>query len=275
LLLSFGNVREIMKTSIPTLSAVCLGALLSLPSCSTSHVTSKAPAAPRDESMDAPKPAFEPMRMQGRPRMLTAGVPFRLQALPTPRVQGAEDPMGTMPLTPAEEYATFDHPLEDSILVRTTAYCQDEADHIPYGNLSAAGNVLKYGDIRSAAADWSKYPVGTRFRIISEPGVIYQVDDYGSALVGSDTIDLYRPTMGAMDSWGVRNVDIEIIEWGSFEDSLRLMEGRTKYRHVRRMVDDIQNKTNQTDNQKDMSTTPETAIKPPMTAQTPGSSLST
>lgn len=124
--------------------------------------------------------------------------------------------------------------------VRTTAYCHDESDHLVYGRMNAVGTLLKYGNVRSAAADWSRYPVGTRFRIASEPDVVYVVDDYGSALVGTGTIDLYKPSRGQMNAWGVRHVDIEVLEWGSFERSRSYLQGRTRYPHVRQMFFDIQ-----------------------------------
>ena len=129
--------------------------------------------------------------------------------------------------------------------VRTTAYCHTESDHTAYGANSAVGTPLRYGTVRSAAADWSRYPVGTVFRIAGQPGVVYQVDDYGSALVGTDTIDLYRPSQESMRDWGVRNVDIEVLRWGSKERSLQLMKDRTSYPHVRRMFDDLQRRVTQ------------------------------
>jgi 3D (Asp-Asp-Asp) domain-containing protein len=126
------------------------------------------------------------------------------------------------------------------IRVRTTAYTHSESDHIVYGVKNAVGTNLKFGTIRSAAADWSRFPVGTKFRIAGQPGVIYEVDDYGSALVGTGTIDLYKPTRSQMDDWGVRHVDIEVIHWGSFERSMELMRDRTQWRHVRAMMDGIE-----------------------------------
>jgi 3D (Asp-Asp-Asp) domain-containing protein len=123
--------------------------------------------------------------------------------------------------------------------VRTTAYCHREADHIPYGNKSAAGNPLRFGAVRSTAADWSRYPLGTLFRIADQPDVVYQVDDYGSGLVGTDTIDLYKPTIAQMRDWGVRHVDIEVIRLGCFQRSRQLLKDRTKYPHVREMLDSI------------------------------------
>ncbi len=124
--------------------------------------------------------------------------------------------------------------------VRTTAYTHSESDHIVYGVKNALGTNLKFGQVRSAAADWSRFPVGTRFRIAGQPGVIYEVDDYGSALVGTGTIDLYKPSRSMMDAWGVRHVDIEVIQWGSFEKSMNLMRDRTKWKHVRAMMEGIE-----------------------------------
>jgi 3D (Asp-Asp-Asp) domain-containing protein len=129
--------------------------------------------------------------------------------------------------------------------VRTTAYTHTESDHIVFSTKNAAGGNLKYGNVRSAAADWSVYPVGTKFQIEGDP-CVYEVDDYGSALVGTKTIDLYKPSKASMDKWGVRNVNINVIEWGSFEQSLAIMKPRQKYSsHVRKMVQEIENGTPQ------------------------------
>jgi len=119
--------------------------------------------------------------------------------------------------------------------VRTTAYTHGESDHIIYGAKTAVGTQLKYGNVRSAAADWSVYPVGTIFQIEGLP-YVYQVDDYGSALVGTNTIDLYKPDKATMKAWGVRNVNIRVLKWGSFSKSLSIMKPRKGYEHIRRMV---------------------------------------
>lgn len=125
--------------------------------------------------------------------------------------------------------------------VRTTAYTHTESDHIAYGKKAAAGNTLRCGKVNSAAADWSRYPLGTKFKIAGSD-VVYEIDDYGSALVGKDTIDLYKPTRDDMDDWGVRHVDIEVLEWGCFEHSLELLKPRAeKARHVREMVESLEN----------------------------------
>ena len=129
---------------------------------------------------------------------------------------------------------------QSQMRVRTTAYTHDESDHLVYGVKNAVGTNLKFGDVRSAAADWSRFPVGTRFRIAGQPGVVYVVDDYGSALVGTGTIDLYKPSQSMMNQWGVRHVDIEVIEWGSYQRSMDLMRDRTKWKHVRAMMDGIE-----------------------------------
>lgn len=124
---------------------------------------------------------------------------------------------------------------EDGTRVRTTAYTHTESDHLVYGRRSAAGTPLRHGKVTSAAADWSRFPVGTRFRV-NQTGRVYEVDDYGSALVGTDTIDLYTPTRRDMNRWGARHVDIEILRWGDFEESRKILEPRSGHRHVRGML---------------------------------------
>jgi 3D (Asp-Asp-Asp) domain-containing protein len=124
--------------------------------------------------------------------------------------------------------------------VRTTAYTHNESDHIEYGARTAVGTTLKHGQVRSAAADWSIYPVGTVFQIQGDPS-LYIVDDYGSALVGTKTIDLYKPSFSSMNRWGTRHVTIQVIKWGSFEKSLAILKPRaSKASHVRKMVASIQ-----------------------------------
>jgi len=50
--------------------------------------------------------------------------------------------------------------------------------------------------------------------------------DYGSALVGKNTIDLYVPTRAMMSYWGSRDVTIELLELGSYQDSLKISAPR-------------------------------------------------
>ncbi len=120
--------------------------------------------------------------------------------------------------------------------VRATAYTHTESDHRKYGRRNALGTQLMYGEITSAAADWSRYPVGTKFRV-KQTGKVYIIDDYGSALVGTDTIDLYVPTKLAMRRWGARYVDIEILEWGDLQRSREILKPRSRHRHVRAMLE--------------------------------------
>ncbi len=120
------------------------------------------------------------------------------------------------------------------MMVRTTAYTQTE----PGGSNNAIGTRLHYGNREnefSAASDWSWMPLGTRFRMV-ENGRVYVIEDYGSALVGRQTVDLYVPSRGIMRNWGVRTVDIEIMEWGSKAMSLKMLQPRTHNRHVGVMV---------------------------------------
>ncbi len=119
--------------------------------------------------------------------------------------------------------------------VRTTAYHHSE----PGGRVTAMGGFLKA--THSAAADWSWLPAGTKFRIV-ETGEDYIIEDYGSALIGKYTIDLYKSTRSAMNAWGVRYVNIEITEMGSYPVSLAVLLPRQKYAHVRAMVDGLKKK---------------------------------
>jgi len=119
-------------------------------------------------------------------------------------------------------------------VVRTTAYSHMENEPGAPGKKNALGTNLKYGNVRSAAADWSKYPVGTKFKIKGLPHT-YMVDDYGSALVGTNTIDIYHPTLRSMNKWGTRKAEITVIQWGDWERTLNVLKGRKGYRHTRKM----------------------------------------
>lgn len=126
-------------------------------------------------------------------------------------------------------------------VVKTTAYSHQEADSLKYGKLNAAGSQLRYDQVRSAAADWSVFPVGTLFRITGMP-YTYRVDDYGSALVGTRTIDLYHPTKEQMRAWGARMVEIQILRWGSYSQSQQIMADRSRHRHVKAMLNSMDRK---------------------------------
>ena len=89
--------------------------------------------------------------------------------------------------------------------------------------------------IGSAAADWSRWPAGTVFRLLST-GQNYRVEDYGWALSGRNTIDLYMANQREMNAWGARQETIEILKWGDPKESLQFLQRHQDYRHIRRMV---------------------------------------
>ena len=66
------------------------------------------------------------------------------------------------------------------------------------------------------------------------------MDDYGWALAGRNTIDLYMPSRKTMNSWGAREEGIQILRWGDPNESLRLLQAHQGYRHIRRMVLELQ-----------------------------------
>jgi len=119
--------------------------------------------------------------------------------------------------------------------IRTTAYTHTERG----GRRNAIGKSLSSQNHVSAAADWSRFPLGTRFQIVGTQDR-YIIDDYGGALVGTNTIDLYMTNRRTMRLWGVRRVDIDILEWGSKQQSLKVLAPRRKNGLVRRMIAGIE-----------------------------------
>src|ERR1051325_1306075 len=108
--------------------------------------------------------------------------------------------------------------------VRTTAYTHTERG----GRRNALGIYLSGRHVMSAASDWSCWPLGTRFRLVDTN------EEY--------IIDLYKPTRLEMKKWGCRIVDIDILQWGSEEQSLKVLAPRKKHRTVRRMIAALEEK---------------------------------
>jgi 3D (Asp-Asp-Asp) domain-containing protein len=102
----------------------------------------------------------------------------------------------------------------------------------------AVGKPPKIG---SAAADWSRWPVGTTFRLLST-GQTYRVEDYGWALSGRNTIDLYMSNQHDMNTWGARQEPIQILHWGDPQQSLQFLQSHTDYKHIKRMVLELQDR---------------------------------
>lgn len=92
------------------------------------------------------------------------------------------------------------------------------------GEATAKGSRYQAGSISSAAADWSRFPAGTIFRVLAT-GELYEVDDYTEDVVGRNAILLFKPR--ATDRTE-RFVTIEIVSWGSPKDSaVRLRADRS------------------------------------------------
>ncbi|HWY41571.1 MAG TPA: hypothetical protein VNX27_12345 [Chthoniobacterales bacterium] len=93
--------------------------------------------------------------------------------------------------------------------------------------------------IGSAAADWSRWPMGTTFRLLST-GQMYRVEDYGWALSGRNTIDLYMANQRDMNAWGARQEPIQVLHWGDPRESLQILQSHQDYKHIKRMVLELQ-----------------------------------
>jgi hypothetical protein len=73
------------------------------------------------------------------------------------------------------------------------------------------------------------------FRLLST-GQSYRVEDYGWALSGRNTIDLYMANQREMNSWGAREETIEVLQWGDPQESLQFLRRHQDYKHIKRMV---------------------------------------
>ena len=128
-----------------------------------------------------------------------------------------------------------DVPLQPFSMTETTSRRSARGSAIKRTTTTALGT---YG---SAAADWSRWPAGTIFRVLST-GQVYRVEDYGWALSGRNTIDLYMATPDEMNSWGARSEPIEILQWGDPRQSLTFLQSHQGYKHIRRMVLELEGK---------------------------------
>ncbi|MEM6278215.1 MAG: hypothetical protein AAF733_01965 [Verrucomicrobiota bacterium] len=234
---------ETAHVSLWTLAA---GALLALPLSSCTTTSNLAALSATNPSQPAkPVEGTAPIELEGEEATADDLKPDA-PAVADPVAQ--RRPVPTSPpivLTSVPRTSVKSKPTNQIMMIRTTAYSHLQADSLPYGRKSAAGNNLMYGsEIRSAAADWSKYPLGTKFQIEGLP-YTYVIDDYGSALCGTETIDIYKPDLSGIGRWGVRNLPVRVLEWGSYEESAKILRTRTHVKHahhVRTMLREIEKK---------------------------------
>ena len=137
---------------------------------------------------------------------------------------------------PVDESASYSPTLQRfSMEERRTVTRTTKRPAKPTRNVKRAVAVSKPPQIGSAAADWSRWPAGTVFRLLST-GQNYRVEDYGWALSGRNTIDLYMANQREMNTWGARPETIEILKWGDPQESLQFLRRHQDYRHIKRMV---------------------------------------
>ena len=137
---------------------------------------------------------------------------------------------------PVDENGSYSPPLQRfSMEERRTVTRTAKRPAKPTRNAKRAVAVSKPPQIGSAAADWSRWPAGTVFRLLST-GQNYRVEDYGWALSGRNTIDLYMANQREMNTWGARPETIEVLKWGDPQESLQFLRRHQDYRHIKRMV---------------------------------------
>ncbi|HXO94484.1 MAG TPA: hypothetical protein VN825_10125 [Candidatus Acidoferrum sp.] len=147
---------------------------------------------------------------------------------------------------PVNESGSYSPPLQPFSMEerRTVVARTAKRPPKPTRNVKRAVAVSKPPQIGSAAADWSRWPAGTVFRLLST-GQNYRVEDYGWALSGRNTIDLYMANQREMNSWGAREEAIEILKWGDPQESLQFLRRHQDYRHIKRMVLELEGRENE------------------------------
>jgi hypothetical protein len=91
---------------------------------------------------------------------------------------------------------------------------------------TARGTRYQSGTISSAAADWSRFPAGTVFRVLATRE-LFEVDDYTDDIVGTNTILLYKPAVANLPAATTHYVTIEIVKWGSPRESAAMLKTHT------------------------------------------------
>lgn len=102
---------------------------------------------------------------------------------------------------------------------------------------TARGTRYQSGSISSAAADWSRWPAGTLFRVLAT-GELYEVDDFTDDMVGTNTILLYKPPLARIPTESTHFVTIEVLRWGSPRTSIAILE-KQKSSTARKILADL------------------------------------
>ena len=58
---------------------------------------------------------------------------------------------------------------------------------------------------------------------------------YRWTLTGTNTVDIYTPNKDYMAAWGRRNVELTVVQWGSYTRSAEILSKRTHYPHCAQM----------------------------------------
>jgi 3D (Asp-Asp-Asp) domain-containing protein len=146
---------------------------------------------------------------------------------------------------PMDESGSYSPPLQRfSMEERRTVTRTTKRSTKTTRTVRRAAAVARRSQIGSAAADWSRWPAGTVFRLLST-GQNYRVEDYGWALSGRNTIDLYMANQREMNSWGAREETIQILQWGDPQESLQFLRSHQNYKHIKRMVLELEGRDNE------------------------------
>jgi len=97
-----------------------------------------------------------------------------------------------------------------SIPVITTGYCPGPPCVSPFyaDGITATGVAVKRGH---CASDWSIFPPGSKFDVPGYGPCI--VEDSGNLVKGRH-LDLYFPTLGEAQRWGLKRLDVQLVRYG-------------------------------------------------------------
>ena len=109
------------------------------------------------------------------------------------------------------------------------------ADRLHFAVAAVSREQLSSQIYGSAAADWARWPAGTIFRVLST-GQLYRVEDYGWALSGRNTIDLYMATPRDMNKLGRAPRADPGRAMGRSGGKPAPARAAHQYRHIKRMV---------------------------------------
>ena len=249
--MTHAELRSLALAVLAALLAILLSACESGPSLAHRRLPAFEPPLPKSEFQNVRTTAYTHTEADHREYSDHNALGGQLQAASAPNRRAENSPARALAIRGQEEeqsdyqtvaYTPKAQPFEESGSSKSSsksAKTEKTAKGKKPADKKTAAKKAKPAKaapkIGSAAADWGRWPVGTTFRLLST-GQTYRVDDYGWALSGRNTIDLYMATPRDMNAWGTRDERIQILQWGDSGESFRLLQPHSEHPHIKRMI---------------------------------------